>query len=166
MLNEHSSNTTTTNSSNNVWSLGSYNEFAIFILPIYAHLVRLSNISSGDRVLDVACGTGNTTITARRMVPGIKVIGIDFTAELLAQAKEQTSISDVSDIEWSEANLEDLSFEDEILDVVLSIFIYLWTNVCLFTSTNSSKGDAASYKARWSYCIFNMASEIGKWKTI
>lgn len=75
------------------------------------------------------------------MVPGIKVIGIDFTAELLAQAKEQASISDVSDIEWSEANLEDLSFEDEIFDVVLSIFIYLWTNVCLFTSTNSSKGD-------------------------
>ena len=126
MLNEHSSNTTTTNSSNNVWSLGSYNEFAIFILPVSAHLVRLSNISSGDRVLDVACGTGNTAITAKRMIPGIKVTGIDFTPELLAQAKEQATIADVEDIEWKEANVESLPFEDKIFDVVLSSFGHMF----------------------------------------
>ena len=126
MLNEHSSNTTTTNSSINVWSLGSYNEFAIFILPVSAHLVRLSNISSGDRVLDVACGTGNTAITAKRMVPGIKVTGIDFTPELLAQAKEQATIADVEDIEWKEANVESLPFEDKIFDVVLSSFGHMF----------------------------------------
>ena len=120
MLNEHNSNTTTTNISNNVWSLGSYNEFAIFILPVSAHLVRLSNISSGDRVLEVACDTGNTAITAKEMVRGIKVTGIDFTPELLAQAKEQATIADVEDIEWKEANVESLPFEDKIFDVVLS----------------------------------------------
>jgi len=126
LLNEHSSNTTTTNSSINVWSLGSYNEFAIFILPVSAHLVRLSNISSGDRVLEVACGTGNTAITAKRMIPGIKVTGIDFTPELLAQAKEQATIADVEDIEWKEANVESLPFEDKIFDVVLSSFGHMF----------------------------------------
>jgi ubiquinone/menaquinone biosynthesis C-methylase UbiE len=126
LLNEHSSNTTTTNNSNNVWSLGSYNEFAIFILPVSAHLVRLSNISSGDRVLDVAYGTGNTAITAKRMIPGIKVTGIDFTPELLAQAKEQATIADVEDIEWKEANVESLPFEDKIFDVVLSSFGHMF----------------------------------------
>ncbi|MGN6822030.1 MAG: class I SAM-dependent methyltransferase [Candidatus Nitrosocosmicus sp.] len=128
-MNEHSSNTTatrTTNSSNTVWSLGSYNEFAIFILPVSAHLVKLCNISSGDCVLDVACGTGNTAITAKKMIPGIKVTGIDFTPELLTQAKEQASIADVGDIEWREANVENLPFEDEIFDDVLSSFGHMF----------------------------------------
>ncbi|MGN6623080.1 MAG: class I SAM-dependent methyltransferase [Candidatus Nitrosocosmicus sp.] len=128
-MNEHSSNTTattTSNSSNTVWSLGSYNEFAIFILPVSAHLVKLCNISSGDCVLDVACGTGNTAITAKKMIPGIKVTGIDFTPELLTQAKEQASIADVGDIEWREANVENLPFEDEIFDDVLSSFGHMF----------------------------------------
>jgi len=45
--------TSTTTKVISPWSLGSYNEFAIFILPVSAHLVKLCNISSGDHVLDV-----------------------------------------------------------------------------------------------------------------
>ena len=56
---------TNTNKSRNVWGLGAYNEIALFLLPVSAHLVRLCNISYTDNVLDVACGTGNTAITAR-----------------------------------------------------------------------------------------------------
>ena len=103
-MNGHRS--TTTNSSNSVWSLGSYNEFAIFILPVSDHLVKLCNISSGDRVLDVGCGTGNTAITAKRMVQNIKVTGIDLTPELLTQAKEQAAIADVDDIELTKIKSE------------------------------------------------------------
>jgi hypothetical protein len=54
----------------NAWSLGSYSEIAIFLLPASAHLVRLCNVSSDDIVLVVACGTGNTAITARRRDAG------------------------------------------------------------------------------------------------
>ena len=71
--------------------------------------MKLSNISSGDSVLDVACGTGNTAITAKTNGTGIKVTGIDITPELLAQAKEQATIADVEDIEWKEANVESLT---------------------------------------------------------
>jgi ubiquinone/menaquinone biosynthesis C-methylase UbiE len=122
----YKSSSTAVNKSNNVWSLGSYNEFAIFILPVSAHLVRLCNISSGDHVLDVACGTGNTAITARRMVPNIKVTGIDFTPELLVQAKEQAILAEVDDIEWREENVESLPFENGIFDVVLSSFGHMF----------------------------------------
>jgi ubiquinone/menaquinone biosynthesis C-methylase UbiE len=119
-------NSSSVNKSNNVWALGSYNEFAIFILPVSAHLVRLANISSGYNVLDVACGTGNTAITAKKMVPDIKVTGIDFTSELLTQAREQASIADVGNIEWKEANVEDLPFENEKFDAVLSSFGHMF----------------------------------------
>jgi hypothetical protein len=60
-LNDSSSSTP---KSKTVWALGSYNEFAIFILPVSAHLVRMCNISSNDNVLDVACGTGNPRLPA------------------------------------------------------------------------------------------------------
>ena len=62
--------------SNNAWALGSYNEIAVHLLPVSAHLVRLCNISSFDNVLDVACGTGNTAITAKRIAGAKKVTGI------------------------------------------------------------------------------------------
>ena len=151
--NNNNSSAAINNKSNNVWSLGSYNEFAIFILPVSAHLVRLSNISSGDRVLDVACGTGNTAITARRMVPDIKVTGIDFTPELLAQAKEQATLAEVEDIEWKEANVESLPFEDKIFDVVLSNFGHMFAP----HPQVAYKRNDSSYKTRRMYCIFNMA---------
>jgi ubiquinone/menaquinone biosynthesis C-methylase UbiE len=60
--------------------------------------------NTADHVLDVACGNGNTAITARRMTGAKKVTGIDITSELLVQAREQTSIDEVNDIDWKEAN--------------------------------------------------------------
>jgi SAM-dependent methyltransferase len=114
-----------TNKSSNVWSLGAYNEIAIFVLPVSAHLVRLCNISSTDNVLDVACGTGNTAITARLMT-GAKVAGVDFTPELLAIAKEEASIAEAKDIEWKEGNVQDLPFRDESFDAVLSSFGHMF----------------------------------------
>jgi ubiquinone/menaquinone biosynthesis C-methylase UbiE len=125
--NNDSSSAAINNKSNNVWSLGSYSEFAIFILPVSAHLVKISNISSDDHVLDIACGTGNTAITARRMVPNIKVTGIDFTPCLLAQAKEHAILAEVDDdIEWRKENVESLPFDDEIFDIVLSSFGHMY----------------------------------------
>jgi ubiquinone/menaquinone biosynthesis C-methylase UbiE len=108
------------------WSLGSYNEIAVHLLPVSAHLVRLCNISSADHVLDVACGTGNTAITAKRMTGAKRVTCIDIIPEMLVQAREQASIAEVNDIEWKEANLENLPFEDEKFDVVLSSFGHMF----------------------------------------
>ena len=48
------------------WALGSYNDIATFLSPMSAHLVRTAAVSQGEHVLDVACGTGITAITACR----------------------------------------------------------------------------------------------------
>ena len=47
--------------------------------------------------MDLACGYGNTAITARAI--GAKVTGIDITPKLLALAKEEEKISNVSGID-------------------------------------------------------------------
>jgi SAM-dependent methyltransferase len=106
--------------------LRSYSDIAIFFLPVSAHLVRLCSVCSADRVLDVACGTGNTAITANKLGGGAKVTGIDFTPELLSQAKAEASLAEAKDIEWKEGNVEDLPFDDNSFDVVLSSFGHMF----------------------------------------
>jgi SAM-dependent methyltransferase len=106
------------------WALGDYRSIGKAISPVSAKLVRLVNVKPVDSVLDVACGFGNTTITARRA--GAKVTGIDITPELLAQAKEEESIAKVSGIDWREGNAESLPFEDESFDIVLSTFGHMF----------------------------------------
>jgi ubiquinone/menaquinone biosynthesis C-methylase UbiE len=64
-------------------------------------------------------------ITARRM-GGAKVTGVDFTPELLFEAKTEATLADADDIEWKVCNAEDLSFEDSSFDVVVSYFGHMF----------------------------------------
>ena len=100
------------------WASGDYRSIASFIPPISAHLVRLTKIRPGQSVLDVGCGYGNTAIIARSK--GAKVTGVDLTPELLAQAIEEEKLAEVDGIQWKEGDAENLPFEDESFDTVLS----------------------------------------------
>jgi len=108
----------------NVWKLGDYRSISTMLPPISAHLVRLLNVQSGESVLDVACGNGNTAITAGRK--SAKITGIDITSELLDLAAEEAKIAQVDGITWKEGNAQNLPFEDESFDVVLSTFGHMF----------------------------------------
>ncbi len=108
----------------NVWKLGDYRSISTMLPSISSHLVRSINVHSGEDVLDIACGNGNTAITARRM--GANVTGIDITAELLELAVEETKIAQVDGITWREGDVQNLPFEDESFDVVLSTFGHMF----------------------------------------
>lgn len=114
----------TVNQNKGVWALGDYRSLGRVVPPVSAKLLRLVNVNSTDSVLDVACGYGNTAITARRL--GAKVTGIDITPELLSLAKEEESIAGFNDIVWKKGNAENLPFEDETFDVVLSTFGHMF----------------------------------------
>jgi SAM-dependent methyltransferase len=91
--------------------------------PAAARLVRFAGISSGARVLDVGCGTGVVTITAARL--GARVEAIDLTPQLLERARENARIAKV-DIEFREADAEDLPFRDGEFDIVVSQFAHIF----------------------------------------
>ena len=76
-------------------------------------LVRFAGVLSDSRVLDVACGTGVVALTAARS--GAKVTGADLTPDLIARANENNKILGL-DIDFHEADVEDLPFQNESCD--------------------------------------------------
>ena len=82
-------------------------------------LLDAAELRPGDRVLDVACGTGVVTrLTAERVGPDGAVAGLDVNPAMLAVARSVPSSG--AAIEWHEASAESLPLADGSFDVVLS----------------------------------------------
>jgi ubiquinone/menaquinone biosynthesis C-methylase UbiE len=82
-------------------------------------LLDAAELHPGDRVLDVACGTGVVTrLAAERVGPDGAVAGLDINPAMLAVARSVPSSG--AAIEWHEASAESLPLADGGFDVVLS----------------------------------------------
>lgn len=101
-----------------MWSLGDYPALARAVIPdLGATLVEACGVQAGDRVLDVAAGSGNAAIPAA--VAGASVVASDLTPELFESGRRQAADQGVQ-LEWVEADAEALPFEDASFDTVLS----------------------------------------------
>jgi SAM-dependent methyltransferase len=101
-----------------MWASGDYPEMVrTFLLPLGPRLVEACGIDAGTRVLDVAAGTGNASIPAAQT--GAEVTASDLTPELLAAGRERAEELG-AELEWVEADAEDLPFDDASFDVVMS----------------------------------------------
>jgi SAM-dependent methyltransferase len=100
------------------WAAGDYAAVAEAItVPIAAKLVSRVQVSEGERVLDVATGTGNVALLAAQATA--EVIGLDLTPELFDAARRRADEAGV-EVEWLEGDAESLPFEDESFDIVFS----------------------------------------------
>src|SRR5882672_10406438 len=88
-----------------------------------AQLVKHARIKSGQRVLDVACGTGVVAVTAARS--GARATGLDLTPELLEAARANSRTAEV-EIDWHEGDVEQLPFDAAAFDVVVSQFGHMF----------------------------------------
>ena len=103
-----------------MWSLGDYHRFAkSTIWEIGSELVAACGIGPGQRVLDVAAGTGNTALRAAQA--GADVVASDLTPENFEAGRREAEALGVS-LEWKEADAEALPFDDGEFDVVTSSF--------------------------------------------
>ena len=101
-----------------MWASGDYPSMVeTFLLPLGPRLVEACGIGAGMSVLDVAAGTGNASIPAAER--GASVTASDLTPELLEAGRGRAESSRV-ELEWVEADAENLPFEDESFDVVMS----------------------------------------------
>jgi len=101
-----------------MWASGDYPSMVeTFLLPLGPRLVDACGIGPGMRVLDVAAGTGNASLPAAER--GASVTASDLTPELLEAGRGRAE-ADGLELEWVEADAENLPFEDESFDVVMS----------------------------------------------
>jgi ubiquinone/menaquinone biosynthesis C-methylase UbiE len=83
-------------------------------------LVRAAGLRAGERVLDVATGTGKVAVRAARLVdPGGSVTGVDLSVAMLARARERTAGLPAS---FARMDARRLAFPDSAFDVVLCGF--------------------------------------------
>jgi SAM-dependent methyltransferase len=101
-----------------LWGLGDYATVAAEVVaPLGPVLVQASRISAGDRVLDVAAGSGNAAIPAA--LTGADVIASDLSPELLERGRAVADSRGVG-LRWLEANAEALPCDTDEFDAVLS----------------------------------------------
>jgi SAM-dependent methyltransferase len=102
-----------------VWAAGDFGMIAWNTAFVGEVLCEEVDLRAGQRVLDVACGTGNTAIAAGRRF--CEAVGVDFVPALIERARERAAAERLPTT-FEVADAESLPFEDASFDVVLSIF--------------------------------------------
>ncbi|MCI0634579.1 MAG: methyltransferase domain-containing protein [Actinobacteria bacterium] len=101
-----------------LWALGDYHRFATrTVWELGPELVTACGIASGQRVLDVASGSGNVAL--RAAAAGACVVASDLTPENFNAGRAEARTLGV-ELEWAEADAEALPFRDGEFDVVTS----------------------------------------------
>lgn len=81
-------------------------------------LLDRASVQPGERVLDVACGTGIVAREAAKIVGSAgQAVGVDVNPAMLAVAQEAAAGEGIS-VEWRESDASDLPFSDESFDAV------------------------------------------------
>lgn len=84
-------------------------------------LVEMARIEEGDRVLDVACGYGEPSLTAARKVgPEGSVVATDISAEMLNFGRQRAAANGVENIEFMQSDASSLDFAPETFDAAVS----------------------------------------------
>jgi ubiquinone/menaquinone biosynthesis C-methylase UbiE len=101
-----------------MWALGDYPAVARDIVgDLGPVLVRASGVGPGERVLDVAAGSGNASIPAA--AAGATVVASDLTPELFETGRKAAARAGV-EVDWQQADAEALPYPDASFDTVLS----------------------------------------------
>ncbi|MFC5137755.1 class I SAM-dependent methyltransferase [Actinomycetospora rhizophila] len=101
-----------------MWGLGDYPDVAArLIADLGPTLVAAAGVRPGERVLDVAAGTGNVAVPAA--LAGADVVASDLTPELFVAGRAFAQRQGVA-LRWEEGDAEALPYDDDTFDVATS----------------------------------------------
>ena len=103
-----------------IWSKGDFAMVANLVYHPAERLAEALDLVPGERVLDVASGSGNLALAAARRTWG-SVVSSDYVPSLLERGRERAAAERL-EIEFVEADAQNLPFEDASFDVVTSIY--------------------------------------------
>jgi len=102
-----------------VWSSGDFNEIARQTLAVAEDLCRAADPRPGQRVLDVACGSGNLALVAARRY--CAVAGVDIAANLVERAETRAAAEGLA-VDFRVGDAQALPYADASFDLVFSVF--------------------------------------------
>jgi len=86
-----------------------FDTFESFAAPVSAELVRAVQVTPGQSVLDVGCGTGEPSLTVARVVgPSGRVLGVDLAAPMIERARRRALDAGLSQAEFRAGEAEDV----------------------------------------------------------
>ena len=102
-----------------VWGLGDYSSLSRLLRPAAERLCEACGVTERDQVLDAAAGDGNFALEAAAR--GARVVASDLSPRMVERGRGRTR-SKKREVEWVEADVEDLPFEDARFDCAGSVF--------------------------------------------
>ncbi|HEX2661039.1 MAG TPA: class I SAM-dependent methyltransferase [Polyangia bacterium] len=106
------------------WATGDYGRIGVQLQIVGESLCEAVDLRAGEKVLDVAAGSGNASLAAARRYAD--VTSTDYVPELLAQGQRRAE-ADGLPITTRVADAEDLPFDDGAFDVTLSTYGVMFT---------------------------------------
>ena len=105
----------------------SYDPITQYVVPPNETLVRQSLIDSiqgkPQRILDLGCGTGSTTLMLKQAFPMAEVIGLDLSPYMLVRAEHKSDSAGVA-IQWRHGDAEQTQFPDASFDLVTASLLF------------------------------------------
>ena len=101
------------------WDVGHYEQMALELEPVAEHMVALTHVRRGERVVDLATGTGNAALLAAGA--GALVTGVDSAPRLIDVARDR-AVAEGVDASFVVGDIQALPFDDGSFDVALSVF--------------------------------------------
>jgi len=125
-------------------------QFEGMIQPIGQAAFELAGFKKGERVLDIGCGGGQTTLDIGRQVgPGGAALGLDISAVLIATARERASKAAVSNVHFACSDAASVTLESTAYNVLFSRF-----GVMFFEEPNAAFRNLHSLLARNARMVF------------
>lgn len=126
------------------------------LAPVSEALLGFAAPRAGERVLDVGCGCGATTLDfARAVGPTGRVAALDISAPMLAEGKARAEAARIANVDWREADAATAALDE--FDLLVSAFgvMFFGDPVAAFTRMRS----AASPSARMAFVCWRPLDE-------
>ena len=101
------------------WGAAGYQPIALQIMDTSEDLIRTVDPLPKERVLDLACGTGNGALVAARR--NCEVVGTDYSPSLIEHACKRADAEGLA-VDFQIGDVQELPFPEENFDVVISLF--------------------------------------------
>jgi demethylmenaquinone methyltransferase/2-methoxy-6-polyprenyl-1,4-benzoquinol methylase len=123
--------------------------------------MRALGLRAGDRVIDIACGTGaNFPLIEAAIGPGGRLVGVDLTDAMLARAQDRIAANGWSNISLVQADAADFDFPAEV-DAILSTYALSQVPGCAQVIAHGAA--ALSAGGRWVVLDLKVPDRTPRW---